>query len=183
MASAGTRTGDRVTQPGWHAQFPDQVDQCLSLVNIGDCLQGQHVRSGVGQDLQAWTVPVPKFGDTESVAAAVLLAACQACPVWPYRRCHPARAAGPVSRSTRKFDAEPQEPFGLGAIDSALSETVEGGLITRCGGDLGTRREEGLVDCDDLLGRVHQQPCRPQIVGKIVAPCLKLSGQTAVGDE
>ena len=183
LAGAGLLAGDGVAQPGRHPRAADEIHQRLGFVDVGHGLEGEDVRTGVGQDLQPWPVPVAQLGDGQSVAAAVLLSAGQRRAVGSDRGGDQALPAGPTACSSGQFDAEAQQPLSVGAVDAALGEAVEGGLITGRGGDPGAGGEERLVHRDDVLGRIHQQPGRPQVVGQIVTAGLQFGGQAAVSDQ
>ena len=88
-----------------------------------------------------------------------------------------------VAGGLRQPDAAMQEPGGVVSPDSALSEPVEGRLIARGRGDRSSRAEERAVHGDNLLRCIDQQPCRPEIVGQIVAASLQFGRQAAVCDQ
>src|SRR6202008_3133866 len=71
LSGAGPRSVDGVAEPGRHADRAHQVDQSFGLVDIGHRFQSEHVRAGVGQDLQPRTVPARQGRDGQAVAAAI----------------------------------------------------------------------------------------------------------------
>ncbi len=128
-------------------------------------------------------MPVRQLRDRQPVAADVLLAVGQRRAIRPDRRGHPPQTADLVAGGLRQLDAAPQQPGGVVSPDSALGEPVKGRLIAGGGRDGRARAEERAVYGDNLLRRVDQQPCRPQIVRQIVAAGLQFGRQATIGDQ
>ena len=139
--------------------------------------------SGVEQGFDPRPMPFCELPFGESVAAAVFGAVGEVGAVG-------ADGGGDVSGSigflcglAGEDDAAVQEFRGGGAVDAAVGEAVVGGLVAGGGGEVGAGVEEASMDGADGVGVVVQQARGPEVVGEVVAVCLEVGRQPAVGDE
>ena len=100
------------------------------------------------------------------------------------RRGHPAAVAPTSSRAVAASSTLRRISRSASSRrDSARRETVEGRLVARRRRDRRARPIRTPVSCDDLVGRVEQQPRRPQVVGQVVAAGLEFSRQATIADQ
>ncbi len=162
-----------------------RLHQRLGLVDIGHRLAAPTRRRPRRQDLQPGLMPVRELPRRKGRSGRGTL-----------RRRPAPRHTGPTDAATQRSSrrprrAPPSRARGCGATvgprrratDSAGRETVEGRLVARRRRDRRARPEKRGVSSDDLVGRFEQQPCRPQVVGEVMAACLEFGRQTAIGDQ
>lgn len=129
-----------------------------------------------------------QLGHAQPVPAPVLGAVREHRAVRSDRGRHVERPSdAPPSRFHRRVDGQLHargDEFGRPvALDPALREALEGGLVA--GGDrhVGARLVVREVRLGDRLGPVREQPRRPQLVAQVVPGRPELVGQPAVEDE
>ena len=175
----------RERQPRGDAVALQRLDQRPRLVEVGNRLDGEHVRPRGDQHVEPLTVERDEVVVRDAVAPAVLRAVVQGRAVGTDRRSdeHRLRSASlrrDIARLADQRDRERQQPVRLVGARPVALEAGARRLVGRRDPHRRTGGEVRRMHVADRRRVVAQQPGRPERPGQVVPACLELGGEPAV---